>query len=117
MSGTKKVSAVNGLVSNTCIPPDRCYAVVDAKYGVVGLFWSKEAARRSCETGDSLISGYCGNVEELIIAGENPLRQRVTTLEDVLWLSLTLKKRLGCQWQDTLTGELWTKRVQELVDG
>ena len=54
---------------------DSCYAVVDEKYGVVELFWSEIEANRSCAKGDSLTSGYCGHVDEMVITGENPLKQ------------------------------------------
>jgi hypothetical protein len=49
-----------------------CWAVVDHKYGVVALYWSKKEAQEACDKGDDLDSGYVGHVEEMKIKGTPP---------------------------------------------
>ena len=52
----------------------KCWAVVDQKYGIVALYWSKKEADEACELGEVLISGYAGSVEEVEINGTPPVK-------------------------------------------
>jgi hypothetical protein len=62
------------LVDSATCRASHCYAVVDQKYGVISLHWSKSEAKQICESGHTLISGYCGTVEKLTINGPIPCR-------------------------------------------
>ena len=47
--------------------PTLVWAVVDERYGVVGLYWTKDEASRACDAGVGLDSGYAGWIQPMRI--------------------------------------------------
>lgn len=47
--------------------PLQVWAVVDQRYGVVGLYWTKDEASRACDAGVGLDSGYAGSIQPMRI--------------------------------------------------
>lgn len=47
--------------------PTLVWAVVDQRYGVVGLYWTKNEASRACDAGVGLDSGYAGSIQPMRI--------------------------------------------------
>jgi hypothetical protein len=50
-----------------CEQEQKVWAVVDMKYGVVGLYATKALATKACEEGIGLDSGYAGTVEAMVV--------------------------------------------------
>lgn len=50
-----------------CEQEQKVWAVVDMKYGVVGLYATKGLAMKACEEGIGLDSGYAGSVEAMVV--------------------------------------------------
>jgi hypothetical protein len=46
---------------------EQVWAVVDMKYGVVGLYATKQLATKACKEGVGLDSGYAGSVEVMVV--------------------------------------------------
>jgi len=47
--------------------PTLVWAVMDERYGVVGLYWTKDDASRACDAGVGLDSGYAGSIQPMRI--------------------------------------------------
>lgn len=45
----------------------KVWAVIDAKYGVVGLYANKRLATEACDEGIGLDSGYVGTVRSMTV--------------------------------------------------
>jgi len=43
----------------------KVWAVVDYKYGIVGLYTTWRLARKACDEGIGLVSGYAGTVRSI----------------------------------------------------
>lgn len=45
----------------------KVWAVIDVKYGIVGLYASKRLAMKACDEGIGLDSGYSGTVRAMVV--------------------------------------------------
>ena len=45
----------------------KVWAVIDVRYGVVGLYATKRLATKACDEGIRLDSGYAGNVRSMVV--------------------------------------------------
>ena len=49
------------------LPDQKVWAVIDLKYGIVGLYASKRLATKACDEGIGLASGYAGTVRSMVV--------------------------------------------------
>jgi hypothetical protein len=45
----------------------KVWAVIDMKYGIVGLYATKRLATKACDDGIGLDSGYAGTVQSMVV--------------------------------------------------
>jgi len=45
----------------------KVWAVIDVRYGVVGLYATKRLATKACDEGIGLDSGYAGTVRSMVV--------------------------------------------------
>lgn len=50
-----------------CEQEQKVWAVVDMKYGVVGLYATKGLAMKACKEAIDLVSGYAGTVQAMTV--------------------------------------------------
>ena len=48
-------------------PDQKVWAVIDVRYGVVGLYATKRLATKACDEGIGLDSGYAGTVRSMVV--------------------------------------------------
>lgn len=45
----------------------KVWAVIDMRYGVVGLYATKQLAMKACDQGVGLDSGYAGTIQAMVV--------------------------------------------------
>ena len=48
-------------------PDQKVWAVIDRKYGIVGLYATKRLATKACDEGIGLDSGFAGTVRSMVV--------------------------------------------------